>query len=235
MGDRTVIRPEAPTHQMNSVVYSRVSAGKGYIEPLRIAEISFDSLYRQYRYSFTRNTSPSSPDKGLLPITLLGTEIVGLCEALDLQINVLTKELTNAQTKLLETCPVTYTQPNTPSPTFYKGQMTVPQPRFGENEVVYLVESAQSVGRLEAYRIDGIRWSTDLLQWMYSFYIRKRPGHPTTVGDRDNMLRDHVMEHPESELCILCEAMPMVVSFLQTALTRAQSRKTALCPGSGSG
>jgi len=234
MGDRTIIRPEAPSYQINSVVYSRVSAGKGYIEPLRIAEISFDSLYRRYRYSFMRSTSPLFPNEGLLPITLLETEIVGLCEATDLQIGILTKELADAQTKLLENCPVSLEQLSTTSPSFYKGQMAIPQPRFGENQIVYLAESAQAVGRLEAYRIDGIRWSTGLLQWMYTFYIRKRPGHPTTVGDRDNMLRDHIMEYPESELCILCEALPMVVSFLQTALTRAQSRRTALCPGSGS-
>jgi len=234
MADRTIVRPVAPAYQINAVVYSRVSAGKGYIEPLRIAEIAYDTLHRQYRYSFTRSTSPSFPMEGLMPITLLDSEIIGLCGAIDLQVAVLTKELANAQEQLTNNCPTSLEQPSQVDLKFVQGQLGVPRPRFGENEVVYLVESAQSVGRLEAYRIDGIRWSTGLLQWLYSFYISKRPGHPTTVGDRDNMLRDHVMEYSESELCMLCEALPMVVSFLQLALTRSQCRQQALCLGSGS-
>lgn len=226
--DRTVVRPTAPTYAINEVVYSRISASKGYIEPLKIAKVSFDPFISEYRYSFYKDKSTIE----LMPITLRSSEVISLCDALDLQISFLQRELTEMEAKLSINCSSEEDPPDTPNPTIVKTKVIPPDPRFGYNEIVYLRETAESVGRLEAYRIDGLRWDSDFGEWVYKFEIRPRPRRNTTVGDRIDLRHVLIIEYPESQLSTLCEVLTLSVTFLRRAVSRAVSRKESFCGGS---
>jgi hypothetical protein len=67
---------------------------------------------------------------------------------------------------------------------------------------------------------------------VYSMFIHRRPGRNMTVGDRDNWTREFSLSYPESELCTLCEALPLAVSYMTKAVAAAQIRVNSYCPGS---
>ena len=230
-GDRTVLRPGIPRFAINEVAFPRVSATKGYIEPLKISDIQFSPADNQYCYQFLKSHS-GDKRKEVHPINLPESELVTLCEAFDLQIPVLERELADMEQKLVENCSGTGEldlKPNTPQPTEDKTKITPPNPRYGHNEVVYLRESAEVTGCLEAFRIDNLRWSNDIGEWLYVFLIRPRPRRNMTVGDRDDMRRSSTIFYPESQLCQLCEATQLAVEFLERAVARARLRKQSLC------
>lgn len=232
--ERTVLQPVQPRFAINEIAYPKASAGRGFVEPLKIATVEYDSRHKDNRYSFWRdphlNKAVPQWSHDRIPITLLESELVTLCEALDIQIGVLHGELTEMQTKLMENCPDGgSTQPDTPRPTEDKGKILPPPARFGVRQVVYLKETAEVVGRLEAYRVDAVEWDNGIKQWFYVFQIRPRPRRNTTVGDRDDLRRGKLIVYPESQLVTICEALPLAVTFLQRALQRAQFRRTAFC------
>jgi hypothetical protein len=231
--DRTILRPPAPRFAIRETAYARVSATKGYVEPLVVTDVVFDPGINGYLYTFSRYATPEVNTKEKLRTQLREDELITLCEALDLQITELQRELTDAENKQVSCCPTVETQPSLPA-IEKRGQATVvPQPRFGFNQVVYLKDTALSVGRLEAYRIDGMYYNNNINQWVYVFYLKKTPsGGNIMVGDRDNLKRTINLEYPESELLLVCEALPLVVSFLRTALNRAVTKKAIYCPSS---
>ena len=233
MSDRTVLRPVAPRFGINEIVYSGVSATHGYVEPLRIANIDFDVQFGLYRYSFYFGTLVERDKAKLLPITLLESELITLCEALDVQISVLERELSDAQKKLSNFCPEELIQPAPETPNEKNGITTPKAPRFGYNEVVYLIESAETTGSLEAMRIDNLSWDNSIGEWIYTFRILPRPRRNTTVGDRNDLRRGSIIMMVESQLCKICEALPLVVNFLVVAVNRAKLRRESLCGGSG--
>lgn len=233
--ERTVLRKGKPRFAINETAYARVSATKGFIEPLIIANIEFDPARTEWVYTWNRNTSDK---RQVSPIKLAENELVTLCEALPIQISVLNRELLGLQTKYAQVCPGT--EPavviDPRSRLVYPGKdgrVVAPAPRFGVREVVYLRETAEVVGRLESYAITDISWSKT--QWLYSMYIKRRPGRTMTVGDRDDMSRDMTLAYPESELCTVCEALPLAINFMTRAISRAQARLASLCPCPSSG
>lgn len=232
--DRTVLRPPQPAFAVNEIAYARVSATKGYVEPLRIAGVAFDAAANQYKYTF--RLDPIGPGKfttdkpRLMPITLHESELINLCEALDIQIGVLERELAKAEQQLATVCNASEIQPETEHPIEIKSTVQPPRPRFGHYEVVYLTESAQTVGRLEAYRIDDLKWDNNLREWLYFFHIRPRPRRSTTVVDREDLRHGSIISYPESQICKVCEALPLVVKSLQIAVQRAKFRRGSLCP-----
>jgi hypothetical protein len=236
MSDKTVINPGQPKFAINEITYSQIAAKKGYVEPLKVATIQFDPAARDHRYGFWRDmrrTVVNPEIKDFMPVTLLETELCTLCEALDIQIEVLQKELLDMSQKYEDNCgSVPDIQPNTPYPVPDKTKIRPPAPRFGIRDVVYLRETAEVVGRLEAFRVDDMIWDTASNMWLYYFYVRPRPSRNTTVGDRDDMRRSRTVIYPESQICTLCEALPLAVSFLENAITSAQFRKEAYCGSS---
>ena len=225
--DRTVLRPLAPTYSINEVVYSKASSLKGYIEPLKIYNLEFDPSRNQYRYYFFR--SISSVDD-VLPITLLESEVLNVCGALDNQISVLSREYNDMFAKLHAHCGGELVQAaDIVNPTYTNGLVSPPRPRFGYNSVVYLRESAEVIGVLESYRVDDIKWDKDNLQWVYFSIIRPRPEKNSTVGDRGDLTHNITLNFIEVQLCTVCEAISLAVSFLSRALSRAQSRRQSYC------
>lgn len=233
-GDRTVLKPGTPLFAIRETVYSRIAAIKGFVEPLVIVGIEFDPATAGYVYSFTRTTKLySNRDQRLLPIKLYEPEILTLCEALDLQISVLSRELIESRRQFELNCLQAEVKPPPQTPVVSGDLSLPPPPRFGYNQVVYLRETAETVGRLEAFRINKFVWSDSVGQWIYTFHIKRRPGRTMTVGDRDDMSREFDLRYPEADLCLICEASPSVVKFAELALRRAQGRKIAYCPSSG--
>lgn len=235
-GDRTVIRPTKPRYSINEIVYSKISAKKGFIEPFKVANIEFVPSKSQFEYSFFRDAKlGSNRFKGksieFLPITLLEEELLTLCEALDIHIEVISRDLAAMRTKLEENCISSdgEEKPEIATPIRNNNLITPPEPRFGIREVVYLKETAQAVGRLEAMRIDNLKWDKSVNEWLYIFQIRPRPRRNTTVGDREDLRRGSVVAYPESQLCLICEALPVAVNFLEIALQRSQFKRESLC------
>ena len=233
MSDRTIIRPVRPRFGINEISYSRVSATHGYVEPLCVAKIDFDVQFGSYRYSFYFGTLVERDNNKLMPITLLETELITLCEALDVQINVLERQLTESQKKMNNFCNEELIQPASELPDEKNGIVTPKAPRFGYNEVVYLIESAETTGSLEAMRVDSFKWDNNIGEWVYVFRILPRPRRNTTVGDRNDLRRGSIIMMVESQLCKICEALPLVVNFLEVAVSRARFRRETLCGGSG--
>jgi hypothetical protein len=225
--DRTVLRPIQPIYSINEVVYSRASSLKGYVEPLKIYNMEFDPSRNQYRYYFFRSIDVVD---GILPITLLESEVLNVCDALDNQIGVLSREYNDMSAKLDAHCGGELVEAaDIVQPTYNKELVSPPRPRFGYNSMIYLRETAEVTGVLESYRVDDIKWDRDNLQWVYYSIIRPRPEKNSTVGDRGDLTHDTVLSFIEVRLCTVCEAISLAVSFLSRALSRAQSRRQSYC------
>lgn len=229
MSDRTILRPGTPFFAINETAYARVAATKGFIEPLYVIGIEFDPAKNEYLYTFGMDIDHSKP----MPIRLYESALLSLCEALDLQIMALERELAEVQEQFKSNCLNAQQQPEVVPPHKWHYLSTPPPPRFGYNEVVYLKETAENVGRLEAFRISNFKWDSDLGQWLYTFHIKRRPERNMTVGDRDNWTRKLDLRYPEEDLCLICEALPIAVNFMQQAVQRAKYRRQTLCPASG--
>lgn len=233
--DRTILRPSSPKFGVRETVYARVSATKGYVEPLMVAAIDFSPARNQFLYSFDRQLSPTSPKKDLMPVKLLESEIITMCEAIELQVSVLKRQLDEANAQLTQLCGSSggIPLPSVAKPIEGVYITTPPRPRFGYNQVVYLIETAQTTGNLEAYRISNLYWQTQLKQWVYTFHIKPRPGRSTTVGDRDDLSRHSELQFLESALGEVCEVLPLRVQFLTLAYNRAVRRLETFCGATG--
>lgn len=233
-GDRTVLKKGAPRFPIDGTAYVRISATKGYVEGIHIFGVDFDVAKNEYIYTWSRDLSPTFKNQPA-PIKIYESELVDLCEALNIQISVLKRELDKLLEQQTTFCPVPIKTVQPRTPTIVENTTKPPPPRFGANEVVYLLETAQVVGRLEAFRLSGMTWNTKINQWLYRVHIRSRPGRGMTVGDRDNWNRVYDVYYPETSFGTLCEALPLAVAYMTLAVNRAQFRISALCPpGSGS-
>ena len=229
MSDRTKINPGVPRFAITETVYVRVSAIKGYIEPVLIHSINYNPTINQYVYTLKQ---PFNDPVKFLPAVLTESEIITLCEALDLQISVLKLELSQMQQKQSTNC-ASFVEPISAGPIVKDdGRVQPPKPMFSFNEVVYLIESAKAVGRLEAFRVNGLRWENSVSQWVYTFDIQPRPERNTTVGDRDDMRRGFGIYYSEPELCHFCTAVNSAVQFLVRAVNLAEQRRVSLCASS---
>jgi hypothetical protein len=242
-GDRTILRPSQARFAINEVAYIKASAVRGFIEPIVIVGVRYEPALNEYVYTFSREFKKSTDNSfnppmrlTLAPIELRESMVLFLCEALDIQIRVLSKELEDAQKQLADNCVEPQQPQDPPAPVRFKQMTITTVPRFGHNEFVYLRESAEVLGRLEGFRIDGIEWNADLNQWVYVFTITPRPGKHMTVGDRGDMTYNQIIRYPEIDLCKICEALPLVVNFLGRAVARATLRQQSYCSeGSDSG
>jgi hypothetical protein len=238
-GDRTILRPPQARFAINEVVYVKASAVRGFIEPIIVTGVRYVPAINEYVYKFSRefkkgidNSIEPVARMTLTQIELRESLIMILCEALDTQIRVLNKELDDVRKQFTDNCVEPQPAQDPPAPVKFKQMIITTIPRFGYNEFVYLRESAEVLGRLEGFRIDGIEWNTDLNQWVYVFTITPRPGKHMTVGDRGDMTYNQIIKYPEVDLCKICEALPLAVSFLERAVARAVFRQQAYCPDS---
>ena len=252
--DLSILRPNSPKYKINQTVYSRISATKGFMEPLYIHEIELDSALGKWLYIFRRDLDiiprteykygslaynfpvPHPPVVQLIAAKLYEDQILTFCEAIIIQISVLQREYNDAVKKFDKACNGTAPEPQSPPQVYEdaKLQMTAPRPRYGINELIYLLDTAKTVGRLEGVRINDMKWDNTRRQWLYIIHYECRPEHNMTIGDKDNWRRPYDVCYNEGELVSFCEAQAEVVKFLNKALSLAQRRKVALC-GSGSG
>jgi hypothetical protein len=238
--DRTIQRAGVPKFSLHEIAYNRSSAIRGYLEPLIVIGFRWDPAISEFVYEFSREfrktilgtVAPAEKFK-LKPVELREAAVLNLCEAIDIQIDVLEKQLSDAQEQMTSLCAEPETQPATPDPQPEHGLITPAAPRFGYNEIVYLKESAETIGELEGFRISELEWNSEINQWVYVFDIFPRPGKNMTVGDRDDWKRIHQIKYAEADLVTVCEAMPLKVAFLQRAVDRANWRKNSFCPGTG--
>lgn len=253
--DISILRPQPPKFNINQTVFSRISATKGYIEPLYIHDVQFDTSVRQWLYTFRRDLDiiptaeykygqltnnapiPSAKAPILIPAKLHENKLLTFCEALGIQLSFLQRELDSA-VKLLDTrCPSTVPVPLPVTQRVYpdnKYQVAMPRPRYGVNDVVYLIDSAKSVGRLEPIRISDIKWDNSSNQWLYVIDFNPRPEFTMTIGDKDNWRRRYTVVYRENELANFCETQTEVVSFLTKAVDLAKRRQSSLCVTTGS-
>lgn len=248
--DLTIYRPDAPKYKNGQTVYSRVSAVKGFIEPLYIHDVEYDSAKGQWLYTFRREAqiearaeyrygSSNGPTPSLRPIDLISaklyeSQIITYCEAINLQVSVLQREYDDAVALLDSRCGGTTSSHEIPASqrsfTDDKFQTVMPKPMYGVNETVYLLETAQASGRLEPIRISEIKWNSNRNQWSYVFRFEPRPERNMTVGDRGDWKNQYIVIYNENELVPFCVAQSEVVKFLDKALRSAQYRKNSLCP-----
>jgi hypothetical protein len=231
--DKTILRRGKPKFGINEVAYSRAGAIRGFIEPLPIIRVDFDPGLNTYVYTWGRDLGPAAK-KVPAPFVFPESQLLTLCEALDLQIPSLERDLAGLEAQMTSSCPNgAIAEYVSPTPEVINGRINPPAPRFGYNEVVYLRESAEALGRLEAYRVTDFYWEKDFKEWVYKFFIQRRPGRTMTVGDRGDMTARSEFDliYPESELATICEALPLAVTFMRQAVTRAKARRTTYCPG----
>lgn len=246
--DKTLKGGKAPLFGINEVAYARESAIKGFIEPLIIARIRFVVSLNEYAYRFLKNqrlsnllvhdgrvsTVRAALDKELSPIELPDSELITICEALTIQISFLETALQDAQDEFTRVCAdQADTEPNPQTvSTSFEFIVSAPIPRFRVNEVVYLEETAQAVGRLEKMRVDGFEFDPNKQEWLYTFVFEQKPGENQTVGDRIDLRQPVVIKKFETELLTACEAIPLRVQFLQRALNGSRSKFTSICEAS---
>jgi hypothetical protein len=106
------------------------------------------------------------------------------------------------------------------------------QPTYSVDDTVYLDSSARR-GFLEQYKITGIIATQQSIQ--YTIDLAPLPPTPRTIADRYNVrLHSKQLYFSESELITFCEAIPLIISYLTTQLSRYQQLSDAHC-GTGSG
>lgn len=238
----------APKFGINEIVYARESATKGFIEPLTVARIAFNRARNLFEYRFRQGRVSANiaivdgviqeipvraaRNEELIPVILLEDKILTFCEAIGLVESFLTNELSAAEDEQEIVCGTNVEDPfqPEPGPAQDAGFVTRPlEPKFSINEIVYLDESAQGVGRLEKMRIDDIRWDEETGKWRYTAYFNQKPGENATVGDRVDLRRNVVVEKLESELITLCEAIRFRVQFLTRTLNKVTNKRVARC------
>jgi hypothetical protein len=231
--NRTVVRPPAPLFKIKETVYSLVSSKKGYVEPLFIWAVEFDPARRKYLYTFVRTLHVVHPKKSdFIPAKLYEDQVCNLCGALQNQMGVLERQFNEAMETLNTKCTATGAIDFVQTPIVYEDSKFMtqpPAPRFGINDVVYLTETAQTTGALEALRINNMVWDNIRRMWTYKFIIRPRPERHMTIGDADAWHNPKVLYLFENELVTFCEAQQLVVSFLDNALTQCKIRLRSYC------
>lgn len=229
--DRTVLRPGSPRFSLKETVYLRSSATRGFVEPVWIVNMAFDPARNSWIYTWSYDFGKSPK---VSPVRVYESELITVCEALDIQISVLQRRLADLQIQFGSVCPngATFSVQVAVSENA-DGTTRPPPPLFGYNEVAYLRESAESNGYLESYRITDLKWHQPESQWAYSMHIKRRPGRTMTIGDRGDMSREFDLVYFESQLCTVCEALPLAIAYLGGAITSRQSRRAGLCNATG--
>ena len=232
--NRTVITPPAPLFKINQTVYCRASIIRGYLEPLQIVGVEYVPAMREYVYSwqygvgfnqfvpldaritdiYGSRLDPPQRAQKTSPIRLPEGDLFCFLDALPIQIRALERQLAELQEKQRATCPFPL-PPAKPIeyPEEVQGMINVPRPRFGYNQVAYLIESASIIGRLEAYRITSFAWDNKLRVWTYEMYIDRRPERAKTVGDDAQLTHDKRLAFYETELCSVCEALALSINI----------------------
>ena len=247
--DKTIIRPPQPFFGIHEIAYIRESAIKGFVEPIVIARCSFHIKLNTYVYRYLKNRRLSdviirngrvaaigaAADKDLAPVSVTEDDLITLCEALSIQISFLEDRLAEANDELSRVCGSGGDELPKPQQATIDSDFIVrqPIPRFGINEIVYLAETAQAVGRLERMRVDGLDFGPQIQKWIYTFVFEQKPGENMTVGDRNDLRSGVVITKNEDELLTVCEAIPLRIDFLERALNTAQTNQGRFCEESG--
>lgn len=233
--DRTVERLSKPIYGIGNVAYLRISAMKGFLEPLIIVGVRYDRDQTSYLYKYIYNTRLSKyieanggkmdgitiNEKDIAPIEVRENELINICDALSIQISFLERELSRANSDLSKITP-----PRIAVESAVEG---IPKPKFGINEVVYLASTAEIVGRLEPMMIDAVAYDSGSTKWKYTFVFQQRPGENMTVGDRNDLKSEVVVSYYEDEITNLYEALTLSVSYLTQAVNSARAKRVKNC------
>ena len=244
--NKTLIGGSRPLFGINEVVYARESAIRGFVEPFVIAKIRFDSALRAYKYRYLKNRTvsdvvfedgkvatvrPVISEEELAPIELDESEIITICDALAIQVDFLDRQLVEAQEEFQRVCDGLVDDIPLPQQSEVSSQFIVspPTPRFRVNEVVYLRETAEAVGRLEKMRVDSYHFDEIRQEWVYSFVFEQKPGENMTVGDRIDLRAPVLIMKFERELITVCEAIPLRITFLESVSRDSSAAFDRIC------
>jgi hypothetical protein len=237
--DKTIINPGEPVFGIGEVAYARSSALRGYVEPITIAKVRYDQAIGAYVYRWLKSSqlplglAAQAKDQDLAPFEIREEEILTICEALPIHVSVLETQLAKAQSDLDGATDTDEEPP--PPPVHQDVRATIlqpPAPRFGINEVAYLIDTAETTGDLERMRIEELNFDTQAQEWIYSAVFRKKPGENATVGGRSDLRRNVTVKRKESQLARYNEVLSIRVSFLQRALNSSRLRFNSICASS---
>lgn len=98
-----------------------------------------------------------------------------------------------------------------------------PAPEFNIDDVVYLKSSA-AIGRLEAYKVSGIKQLQDT-RWLFRIDIAKKPPNQQLIGDTyDSRIVEGSILYSIEELVGVCDAMGLIVSSLESRISAMEAR-----------
>lgn len=239
-----------PKFKLYEIVYSRISAMKGFIEPLVIGSINYENQSNTYEYRWIKNKKLSEliitgrinhrsidppSDKSLSPVRIAEHELIYLCQdddngALQIQKRFIEKELLNASNEILNSgCDEIDEFPDVEKDKNYDYNDDISSPNWSVGDFVYLRETAESVGRLERFRIDNIEFNNKTGEWVYVFFIKQKPGAVSTVVDRNDLKNNIIISKSESELIDFCDAMAIRILYLNKSLDTVNRRIETLC------
>jgi len=206
--------PSAPLYRRGDTVYLLESAIVGKLDAFKITSIK-QVVDGRWVYEISIGKKP--PSQGLigdtydariseLAIAYLESELVGVCEALNIIVVRLQRQVTNIESKIAGCCPDD-DPPTAPGAS-----------RWGIGSLVYFDASARlgffQCARVTQIREIGVQPGSRQTRYVYSTDLRNA---------WDNLV------FREDELISFCESATKVLSSVQRDLTNAQAKQGDLC------
>lgn len=206
--------PTAPIYRRDDVVFLKESALIGKLESYKITSLK---QIQDGRWVYQVDINKKPPHRGLVgdsfdsrtsEPSLYFTEIdfVSVCEALDIIVSRLNKQISSLQSKINSRCEIS------DAPILIVGQ-----PRWGIGDEVYFDASAR-LGFLQRAKITQI------------FEVGIQPGSKATrYKYRIDIDRRRNLIFRENELITFCEASQLALESLQRDLVGSEAKRTSLC------
>ena len=102
------------------------------------------------------------------------------------------------------------------------------KPEYNVGDVVYL-ESSAAIGRLDAFKISGIK-QTQQGRWVFRVDISKKPPHQQFIGDSyDGRTLESSIYYTAEELISHCDALDIMVAQLELQIQHVESQVAEVC------
>jgi hypothetical protein len=213
--------PAAPLFRRGDTVYLKSSSAVGRLDSFKVGNSRILNGKWVYQIGISKKpphqqTIGDSWDKRVLEGDLFyyEDELITMCEAIDLGINELNKQIASVQVKQIGVCD-NVTEPVAPD-------YDPDGPRFAIGELVYLDVSAR-LGFFMSAKITG------------TFETGVQPGSPKTkyvyTTDLKHTTGNMTIYHREDEFITVCEACPKVLANLNGQLANLVAKRDDLCSG----
>lgn len=101
-------------------------------------------------------------------------------------------------------------------------------PLYRRDEVVYLKSSAE-IGKLEAFKINGIKQIQNG-RWLYRIDIAKKPPAQGLIGDSfDGRIAEPSLYYTAAELITVCEALDIITTRFRNKLLALEAQVASRC------